>query len=192
MMTQELVRSTSERLLAQLELIASRLDRLADTTMGLAADSQEVFRERMWFMTRRCEELSDAVEHGHDEAPGTAGAIDDLSSAVDTLEADIGAVREEEAVGYRAAVDRQLRAWKSRVESLRLQEALAGMEIRDELGPLGDQVSDLRHAVLVDLRNVADDARDAVSDVRGTVETLLSEVRKAVEDAAASLTKRNS
>lgn len=190
MQAQELVRSHSDRLLAQLELIAARLDRLADNTIGLATDTQEVFRERLWFMNRRREELTASIEEGHDEAPDTASAIDDLAEAVDTLDADIGAVHEEEVAGYRAAVDRQLRAWKGRVDNLRVKEALAEMEIRDELDPLGEQLSEMRYAVLADLRDVADDAKDVVDDVRKTVESLMGDVRKAVEQAADSLMKR--
>ncbi|MCP3935662.1 MAG: hypothetical protein GY708_09860 [Actinomycetia bacterium] len=181
--------STRDQLLAQLELIQVRLDRFGDAVTDLAGDAREALLERKWFVVRRCEELRAGVEQGPEPETGVSSSVDDLSAATDTLDADLDAARESVAGGYRAAVDKQLRAWKGRIEQLRLQESLGEMELRDELSGAGERLAEVRGSVLADLRLVADDAGDVVDDLRDVVEDLMVEVRRTAQRASDALTK---
>ena len=80
-------------------------------------------------------------------------------------------------------MDQQVRAWKSRLDTLRLQGVLASMELRDELAGLSDRLEHARAGVLIELQNAVGDSGDLVVDVRNDLEEVLSDVRRGLENA---------
>lgn len=116
-------------------------------------------------------------------------AVEDLGAAVDALDADLSAIQADEPAGYEEAIDRQVRAWRTRIDRLWLHGHLASMEAQDELEALAQRLEDVRAHVLGDLHDTARDARATVTDLRSDMEKVLVDVRKAVEDASAALTR---
>jgi ElaB/YqjD/DUF883 family membrane-anchored ribosome-binding protein len=176
-----------DQLIAELDLSMARLTDLRDHLAASPAELRDAFEERVTQMSHRAEELADEVREWVQVRVGTPSAVEDLTYAVDTLEADVDAAGDTGSDGYRARVDRQLRAWRSRVDRLRIQEALAEMELRDELEGIGSRLSAARSSALVELREVADDAREVVADLRDDLEEVLEDVRRVVERAVAAL-----
>ncbi len=182
--------SVKDQLLSQVELVRHRLDWYRDGLVDAAEHTQEAFDESAGRIQERCDELSDAITERSAVDEGTASAVHDLGSAVDTLEADTEAASETMVAGYWRAVDRQARAWRSRADQLRLRSALGGMEMRDELADAGSRLDAARAGVIVELRNAAGDTRDLLVDVRDDVEEVLVDVRHLVERFADALTQK--
>lgn len=180
--------AAKNRFLAQAELVDERMKAFDHKVADMLVSDRDVFAARSTAIMERCDELKAHIIEWPEVEIGTANAVEDLSASVDTLEADFYAASEANADRYRSAVDRQLRAWRSRTDRLRLQSALATMELRDELEDIGHRLTDAREGVLVELRNAADDAKDVVIDLRVDVEEVLVDVRHAVERAAGALT----
>lgn len=177
-----------DRLLARVRLTERRLARLG-TELSVDDDLPDSeLSERVEELTGRCGELSDKIRSWSEAQIGVNTAVEDLAAAVDTLETDLLAARATEPAGYAEAIDRQVRAWRTRIDRLRLQGGLASMEARDELEALTNRLEDARATVLDDLQSVVGDAKETVVDLRSDVEQVLVDVRKAVEHAAAALT----
>ncbi len=182
--------SVTDQLQSQVELARHRLDWYREGLLDAAEHTQEAFDESAERIRERCDDISEALADRSEVDTRTAGAVDDLGLAVDTLEADTEASRQTLAAGYRRAVDRQARAWKSRADQLRLQSALGGMDVRDELAAAGHRLDAARAGVLVELRSAADDTRELLVDVRDDVEEVLVDVRHLVERFADALTRK--
>lgn len=181
-----------DRLLAQVELAQHRVERFREHVVAAAPETRRTFAEQGRRLGDRCTLLADELRRSVTIEVGIATAVDDLGSAVDTLEADFEATSEADAVAYRSAVDRQLRAWRTRTDQLRVQTALGAMELRDELEGVGDRLSEARSGVLFELRQAADDTREVVVDLRDDVENVLVDVRHAVERAVDALARPRS
>lgn len=178
---------TRDHLLADVELATSRLHRFENDLADLAPSDREPFAHQLAVLTTRCGELKEQIMAWPEIKIGTAGALEDLGAAIDALEADFDAAQHGEPAGYRSAVDRQLRAWRSRSDRLRLQGALASMDVRDDLDEVGNRLANARAGVLLELRDATADAKDVVVDLRNDVEEVLVDLRRAIERAAEAL-----
>ena len=178
---------THDQLLADLELTSSRLQAFDILLDDVKPKTREPFVQQHSRLALRCSELHDQLESRPEVKIETAYAIEDLGAAVDGLEADLDATRHADPMNYRAAVDKQLRSWRSRTDWLRLQGALASMEVCDDLDNVGNRLSHARAGVLVELREAAGDTKHLVTDVRDDVEAILVDIRHAVERAADAL-----
>lgn len=145
--------------------------------------------ERVEALVGRCTELDDQLRSWTEVEVGMLTAVEDLGAAVDALDADLSATQADEPAGYEEAIDRQIRAWRTRIDRLRLHGHLASLEAREEFEALARRLDDVRAQVLDDLHGSAKDARATVTDLRADVEKVLVDVRKAVEDAAVALTR---
>lgn len=181
-------KTVRDQLLAQIELAQDRLRDLKGELADLSTEGRAAASAQIENIGARCGALREQIQERPEVQIGTATAVEDLSDAVDTLEADLDASGEAERDRYRSTVDRQLRAWRGRAERLRLQASLGTMDARDDLEHAVKRVTDARAAVLVELREAAHDARDVVVDLRNNVEEVLVDVRHAVERAADALT----
>lgn len=175
---------THDQLLADLELTSSRLQAFDILLDDVKPKTREPFVQQQSRLALRCSELHDQLESRSEVKIETAHAIEDLGAAVDGLEADLDVTRHAVPMNYRAAVDKQLR---SCTDWLRLQGALASMEVRDDLDDVGNRLSHARAGVLVELREAAGDTKHLVTDVRDDVEAILVDIRHAVERAADAL-----
>ena len=176
-----------DQLIAEIDLSMARLTDLRDHLTASPAELREAFEDRVAQISHGAEDLADEVREWVQVRVGTPSAVEDLTHAVDTLEADLDAAGDAETGNYRARLDRQLRAWRARADHLRIQEALAEMELRDELEGIGSRLSAARSSALVELRGTADDAREVAVDLRDDLEEVLHDVRRVVERAAAAL-----
>ena len=180
--------SIQDQLLAQLDLADERLERFQTRLTRASERTQERFESRVERITKRAKGLSEQIRGSSIVADRTESAVEDLGAAVDTLEADLEAVDEDETAAYRSAVDRQLRTWRARTDRLRLQTSLGTMDIRDDLEDLGHRLATARAGALLELRRAAADTKGVVIDVRNDLEEVLSDVRRGVERVADSLT----
>lgn len=180
----------AEQLAAEIELVEERLEGVRARIREAAADLREKFEERAdaidaraeWFRASTAEWLSDPYL--------LSTVAEDLSHAVDALSADLETALETDAASLRARMDQQLRTWRARAERLRLQEALAEMEIRDDLASVSDRLRHARARALVDLRRTGEDAKGAAVDLRDDLEELVDDVRRVVDRAVHALTDR--
>jgi len=176
-----------DQLLARVNLALRRVLRLADEIEADHHFRESEFAERVADLERRCRDRTDVIRRWTEVEVGAQTAVEDLGAAVDALEADLAAARATEPSDYEEAIDRQIRSWRTRIDRLRLQGALASMESRDELEQLAHRLEDTRTAVLADLQDLVGDAKQTVIDLRNDSETVLVDVRKTVEHAAAKL-----
>lgn len=178
-----------DSLLKRVRLTERRLSRISTELDADDALAESDLKERVDALAGRCAELANQLRSWTEVEIGMLTAVEDLGAAVDALDADLSATQADEPVSYEEAIDRQVRAWRTRIDRLRLHGHLASMETRDELEALTQRLEDVRAQVLDDLHDTARDARAAVTDLRADVEKVLVDVRKAVEDAAAALTR---
>lgn len=180
-------RRVGDELVAELELVIGRLEEFRDRATDAPLDVRARFEEQVSALSTRAEELSDRIRSWVEGRTGSAAEVDDLTNAVDALEADLAAVEAGDRMSYRTRLDRQLRTWRARVDHLRLQESLGQMELRDELDAAGSRLGAARSRALVELRGTSADAKDVVIDLRDDVEDLLRDVRRVIERAADAL-----
>jgi len=221
-------RTLLEQLQDQLDVVTSRLDKLAAELTDETSDTRVQLESQMKRIRQRADDTiaqmrdrlhstgpADGASPGADGSADsdqdantgeTVALVEDLNSAVDTLEADIGASAEQEPEGYRAVVDRQLRTWRARAEQLRNQSSIGGGEAKADLEDAGRRLTDVRINVLAKLSHLANEvaseaqeaagdfreaARHAMDEVREEVEEALVEVRESVEKVADSVAKRS-
>lgn len=179
-----------DRLMADIRLSEQRLDRLADRARGMATETAQRFQDQIQALRERCDELRTRLSDWQEVEVGVPTAVADLGAAVDTLGADAEAASGDDPSAYQEAVDRQVRAWRSRVDHLRLQGSLGAMEVREDLESLTSRLDKARGGALVELQNALGDSKDLIEDLRGDMEEVLVDVRHAVERAVAPLIKR--
>ena len=179
-----------DRLLAHARRTEERLAALGQRVEALDEQDQAVVGAERETLASQCQDLVEEIKSWTDVEIGIPTAIEHLESAVDTLEADVEALEPVDPRDGRLAMDRQVKAWKQRVEWLRLQGALGAMEARDDLDDLSRRLDGVRGDVLVELQSAAEDSRITMADLRRDVERVLVDVRRAVSKAASSLTSR--
>lgn len=178
----------SEQLAAEIELIEHRLEDVQARIAESSEAVQQKFDARAKAIWVRAEQFRTSTHEWLNDPYLSSTAAEDLSHAVDALAADLDAAIETNADAFRAVVDRQLRTWRTRAERLRVQEALAEMEIRDELSHVSDRLRSARADALVQLRHVGGEAKDAAQDFWDDLEDLIDDVRDVVDRAVDSLT----
>ncbi len=177
--------STHDRLLARVRLTEGRLTRIQGE-LGDGGPADEL-TGRVNLLLVRCDDLAEQIQGWDEVEVGTLNAVEDLGAAVDTVEADLTAALATEPANYAEALDRQVRVWRARVDRLRLQGGLASMDAHDELESVAKRLESVRDTVLDDLREVAEDARRTVADLRSDVGRMLADMRETVEHAAATI-----
>lgn len=177
-----------DTLLAHVQRTQQRLDAMRNRIEELDEQARAVVGAEREALVTRCQSLIDEIRSWSEVEIGTPTAAEDLESAVDALEADLEALEPVEPQAGRLAIDRQVKAWKRRVEWLRLQGALGAMEARDDLGDLTHRIDMVRGDVLVGLQSAADDSKVAIDDLKKDVEKVLVDVRRAASRAASDLT----
>lgn len=177
-----------DQLAAQIDVAEARL---AAFLTCLDEVSDQSIRRRLTVraegVDRRCSTLRATVGEPTPIPIGTPTAVEDLGATMDTLEADLDAATQVEAGPYKAAADRQARAWRGRTDRLRVQAALGVMELKDDLEGLARRLDHVRASALVELREAVSDARDGVEDVRGDMEEVLGDLRRAVDRAVGAI-----
>jgi ElaB/YqjD/DUF883 family membrane-anchored ribosome-binding protein len=186
-MTTPTHRSVRDQLVAEIELVSERLETLQSRIAAESVEVRDRFEGRTRQIAERAERLAATTKDWMAVKIGSAGAIEDLGDAVDAIEADLDAARETTAANYRSRLDRQLRVWRSRAERLRVQEALAELELRDDLGAVSGRLRDARARALVELRRTGADAKETVIDLRGDLDELLDDARRVVDRAVDAL-----
>lgn len=172
-----------DRLLADLKLLDLRIGAFADQLGRWSTEIGPEYTERLTTISRRVTGLLNRVDSWGDVEVGTLTEARHLSEDMDALESDFRASTQSHAPDYEVAMDQQVRAWKSRLDTLRLQGVLASMELRDELAGLSDRLEHARAGVLIELQNAVGDSGDLVVDVRNDLEEVLSDVRRGLENA---------
>ena len=170
-----------DRLLADLTLLDRRTSAFAARLES--TETADEFTERLTTISGRVTNLLDRVDDWGDVEVGTPTEARHLSEDLDVLESDFKASTEFYAPDYEVAMDQQVRAWKARLDALRLQGALASMELKDELAGLADRLEHARAGVLIELQNAVGDSGDMVVDVRDDLEEVLIDVRRGLENA---------
>lgn len=178
---------THDRLMAQIKQSQRRLEKFGERCEAMGEETAAAFRVRLEDLRERSSKLLDRAASWTEIEIGLPTAIADLRSAVETLEADADAATDTDASTYQDVVDRQLQAWRGRVDHLRLQGALGAMEIKDDLSEVTSKLEHARGGALVELQQALGDSKGLVEGVRGNVEEVLGDVRHAVERAAAAL-----
>lgn len=182
--------TAQDRLTAQIDAATGRLDQLAERIGAIPGEQADELRTRVQRITDRGEALLQRVAEGPDVDAIVQTAVEDHSAAVDALEADQEAAGHIAAEAVGSAVERQARAWRSRLDHLRLQAHLGTMDAVDGLDSLTARLQEARTGLLVDLRTIGSDTSATVDDVRKDFDRLLSDVRDTVEHAADALVKR--
>lgn len=172
-----------DRLLADLNLLDRRIGAFSDRLARWSNEPESKYTERLATISRRVAELMDRVDDWGDVEVGTPTEARHLSEDLDALESDFKAATEFYAPDYELAMDQQVRAWKSRLDALRIQGVLASMELKDELAGLSDRLEHARAGVLIELQNAVGDSGDLVVDVRNDLEEVLADVRRGLEHA---------
>ena len=173
-----------DRLLADVSLMSKRLGALNERVADLDDKASAALRDDHRELGDRCRALDDELRARSDVEAGLATAVAEVSDAVDALEADLDARGDTDASAYELAVDRQVRAWRARIDRLRLHYALGALEARDELHDLGQRLDHARGAVLVELQQATGDTREAVGELRDDVEEVLEDIRNVVRATA--------
>ncbi len=186
-MTTPAPESLRDQLVAEIDLVNERLQTVQSRIAAGSAELRERFEGRTAQIAERAEQLAATTKDWMAVKVGSAGAIDDLGDAVDAIEADLDVAEETSIDRYRSRVDRQLRVWRSRAERLRVQEALAELELRDDLAAVSRRLRDARSRALVDLRRTGADAKETVIDLRDDLEELLRDARRVVDRAVDAL-----
>jgi hypothetical protein len=176
-----------DQLLAQVELTQRRLADLTEKLETYSDEVRQAFTDQIEALDERCQNLITRVSSWTEVELGISTSVADLASAVDAIEADLAARIESIGPRYELAMDRQMRTWRTRLDSLGLQGALGAMEAREDLEGLSHRVEAARIGVLMELQNALGDSKDVVVDLRNDVEEVLVDVRHAVERAVAAL-----
>lgn len=176
-----------EQIAAEIELVGERLEALRRRVADDATDLRTHFRARADQISDRAGALASTATDSEPIGNGIASAVGDLGDAVDAMEADLDAADHSSTDAFRSAIDRRLRVWRARAERLQLQEALAEMEIRDELGIVADRLHTARARALVELRRTGADAKETVIDLRSDLEELMDDARHVIERAVDAL-----
>jgi hypothetical protein len=177
-----------DRLLAEVRLTRRRLEPLRERAEQIGGPMGTELAGHGTELGERCEALQQKVMAWTEVEVGVPTTVADLAAEVDAFEADLDAAAPVDAPGYEVAVDRQVRAWRSIVERLRVQTALGAMNLRDDLEGLTSRLDRVRGDVLVELQNAAADARETVVDLREDVEEVLADARRLVRKVADDLT----
>jgi hypothetical protein len=178
---------TRDQLLADVELASARLRSFDDGLEEVSIKLRYPFQQRHAQIAERCSELKRQIIEWPEVKFGTATAIEELSQALDALDSDFDASKNADPISYRAAVDRQLRAWRSRSDWMKVQSTLASMEIGEDLDEVGQRLTKARAGVLVELHGANEDAKELVVGLRDDIEGVLVDIRHAVERAADAL-----
>jgi septal ring factor EnvC (AmiA/AmiB activator) len=179
-----------DRLQAHVQMAEGRLDAMSGRIEDLEEQDVAAIGDRAETLATQCQDLKREIASWTEVEIGVLTSVEDLESAVDTLEADLDALMPAQSPEHELAIDRQVRAWKRRVDWLRLQGALGTMEARDDLGDLTRRLGAVRGDVLVELQNAVSDSKNVAVDVWIDVEKVLADVRRAVEKAASDLRTR--
>ena len=179
-----------DRLLADVRLMNKRLTALGERVGELDPETRATLPEEHEELVERCGAMIDEITSWTEVEVGVPTAVADLSDAVDAIEADLDAREPVDASSYELAVDRQVRAWRARLDRLRLQSALGTMEARDDLLDLGHRLDRARGDVLVELQEAAGDTKAMVADLREEVEDVLGDIRQSVRKAVRDLSER--
>lgn len=169
-----------DRILAEVRLIERRLRTLGRRLGQQAVETEADLVEQHAELITHWEGLHQQVSSCGEAELSVSSAVGDLAAAVDALESDLAALDQTEPSEYELAVDRQVRAWRTTLDRLRLQSSLAAMEARDELDGASYRLDRVRGDVLVELQNILGDTKKLVVDLRSDVEDVLGGVRQAV------------
>ena len=179
-----------DSLLAHVQRVGHRLEALTGRIEALDTPDKAAIASERESLTTRCQELLDEIRSWTEIEIGIPAAVENLESAVDTFEADLDALSPADPEGRKSAIDRQIRAWKQRVDWLRLQSALGAMQARDDLEDLTRRLDGVRGQVFVELQTTAEDSKEVIVDLRRDVEKVLVDVRRVVSKATSEMTKR--
>lgn len=179
---------THDRLLAEIRLVDRRLARLGDQLAEHGDGAEDQLVELHAELTADAAFLADEVRSWTEVEIGVPTALDQLIDGVDALESDIAMLSQHEPGDFEVTVDRQLRAWRGRIDRLQVQGALGSMDAKDNLAELAGRLDRVRGDVLVELEQTADDAKTVVVDLRHDVEVVLSDVRRAIGKTVRDLT----
>jgi hypothetical protein len=94
-MTTTSASSLGDRLLAQVELAQTRLETFQSNIARTSSDMRSAFSGQVDRVAQRRADLASQIREFPDLKVGTSTAVDDLSAAIDTLEADIDAAGED-------------------------------------------------------------------------------------------------
>lgn len=180
---------TIDELRSDLEYAGHRLRHYGSRLTDAAGSGIGALQERAARVADRAVQLGARLDSpdGVDEI--VVSAVDDLHTAVDTLESDLAA-ETDDAAGATATLDRQLRTWRARAEHLRVQANLAAMDADDEFDAAVRRIGRARAKAVAELAEATDDGREIASDVRADIAQALGEVREIVERTADQIASR--
>ena len=178
-----------DRVLADVQLIRRRLQKVGQRIDQRQDGTDDHLTGAHDSLVEHCDELEERIRSWKDLEVGVTGPVADLAGAVDALESDLDALDPTKPEDYELAVDRQVRAWRTRIDRLRLQSSLAAMGARDDLDDLSQRLDRVRGDVLVELQNTLGDTKELVGNIRTGVEDVLGDVRRAVGKIAKDLAK---
>ena len=178
------------RLQGGLEHIADELDTAGRAIDGVADEVNRRRLRHMWERLDRSRRAADAALHRLEAEPLEAAGLlaRDLEREVCQLEAEVGLliaeVQGELATttdAYRAAAGDQLRAWRARLDELRVQASLARMEIRAEGDVILERMEGHYQEAAHHLRMAT--TTTGLSSLRQAVRRLFGDVRDAADAA---------
>ncbi|MFT5201134.1 MAG: hypothetical protein ACI9C1_000502 [Candidatus Aldehydirespiratoraceae bacterium] len=183
--------SIRDQMVAEVEFVNDRLDQIRARISAESADVRARFDERAAQVSDRAEKLASSTKEWMAVKIGTASAVEDLGDAIDAIEVDLDVAEETDANAYRSALDRQLRVWRSRADRLRVHEALAEMEVREDLANVSGRLIAARTRALTELRRTRHDAKGTMADLREDLEELMADARHVIERAADAIVRRD-
>jgi hypothetical protein len=186
-MTARSTHKAHDRIQADLKLLERRMQKLGSRIAAWTGDVTKQYADRLEALSASLHDLSEDVEGWEEIEIGTPTKVGRLSEDVDSLEADFRAATEDRAPNYELAMDQQVRAWKSRLDAVRLQGVLGSMELQDELEELGHRLDHARAGVMIELQKATEEGTDVAVELRDDVEEVLVDVRHGLEKAYTSI-----
>ncbi|KAA0234996.1 MAG: hypothetical protein JJLCMIEE_01258 [Acidimicrobiales bacterium] len=103
------------------------------------------------------------------------------------LKAEVGELRERMAELNKKVLDAQLEAWRSRFDELDLQTHLGGMDLRDKVQPILDQLNDQWAKARAQLDEMGSGAGEAAKAINDAVQSAVDEFRAGFKKALEAL-----
>ncbi len=194
--------STREEVVSRLgsgfERVTEEIDKLAASLEKTGADTAERYRPALDRLRRTRDaavaslpRLEREAEASWDELRVDAErAYHQLEAEIDRLRTDLLAELADAWDDYRAVADEQLQSWRRRIDQLRVQASLAGMEARQEIhGLVARMESACQKAE--QLRN-AERTTGEEPVLHRAISDLVWEMRSTVDEARRLLTRTGS
>jgi len=182
------------RLRAGFELIDGALETAADAIDRVEDDIARQRLRHSWERLNRARRMAHTMLERLDGETGDAADLlsREVEREIHQLDAEVALLNSElrselatTVDDYRAAAREQLLAWRSRLDELRVQAALARMEIRDDVDAALDRMEGHYHDAAHHLHTAG--PQTVLAALRQKVRRLLGDVRDAAAAASDGL-----